>query len=458
MGAGLGLDDFEGARREVDGAGFAESGGLVVSQNADAAVEIGLAPSQGDGFARPAAGDQDELADGACPLGQGIEQRPAVGRIDVVRRESRAGQARAMEDGGHPGRRLMGGEAGERGGVPDVLAHRVRGERPGDEMIGVVLEEHGRRGFEEQAAVVREGLKGGFDPGGRRASALVQDHQAGPGAGYRRKVGAGELSDEVSVFTFGGDQVAAEVDKPAIVVALVVGPAVLAFDALELADTSHSMALPCFLMALAVLSRLLCCVTCFVVRAYDWAMTDSNNAQKPQQQQGITEQGAVKRAANRGDPPSKPGPEGQPAASPDRPGLTGECFTEALNMLARLPISDAERAEAVNRAIPVHAFPAQQGRDRHAFNLCKLIYVAHLHREHVRCVRSCGGSPSHEVTRRGIGNPVARGSSVLSSAESEPGRQDERAGSDGHYRHFHWPRQGPPDTAVSSETGSRRWR
>jgi hypothetical protein len=49
------------------------------------------------------------------------------------------------------------------------------------------------------------------------------------------------------------------------------------------------------------------------------------------------------------DDPEKHAPDGENVAAESDAGPVGEHFAEAVAMLARLPLTDAERAEAVRR-------------------------------------------------------------------------------------------------------------
>ncbi|MBN2131355.1 MAG: hypothetical protein JW741_17775 [Sedimentisphaerales bacterium] len=116
---------------------------------------------------------------------------------------------------------------------------------------------------------------------------------------------------------------------------------------------------------------------------HDWALQDSNTSKKPQQKARIPKQGAAKSAANPAGsrpkeapgeaPESRPAddsragssdtgtPAGTPADQPCDAEPVGEHFAEAVAMLARLPLTDAERAEAIRRLLAGHDTTGEGG-------------------------------------------------------------------------------------------------
>ncbi|MGD8451988.1 MAG: hypothetical protein PVJ57_09240 [Phycisphaerae bacterium] len=104
----------------------------------------------------------------------------------------------------------------------------------------------------------------------------------------------------------------------------------------------------------------------------NWAAQDPNTSTDSAGKGQAASTGAAKSAAESGGSPAGTAPEnpprapadaaGEPAAGPiadetgqpaheAAPGPAGTSFTAALDMLARLPLSDAERAEAVRRLL-----------------------------------------------------------------------------------------------------------
>lgn len=88
----------------------------------------------------------------------------------------------------------------------------------------------------------------------------------------------------------------------------------------------------------------------------DWALQDLNTPAESREKPRVSTRGAAESAANRADsPPETPSaeaPESRHDATdtPDA-GPVGEHFAEAVAVLARLPLTDAERAEAVRRLL-----------------------------------------------------------------------------------------------------------
>ena len=86
----------------------------------------------------------------------------------------------------------------------------------------------------------------------------------------------------------------------------------------------------------------------------EWARLDANTPAEPREKPHVSTVGAAKSAANPADSPaetaSAESPEsGHDAADAPEAGPVGEHFGEAVAMLERLPLTDAERAEAVRR-------------------------------------------------------------------------------------------------------------
>ena len=87
-----------------------------------------------------------------------------------------------------------------------------------------------------------------------------------------------------------------------------------------------------------------------------WAAQDANTPTETREKPHVAPQGAAEGAADPDDspaeiPPSEASDAGQGETETPDARPAGEHFAEAVAMLARLPLTDAERAEAVRRLL-----------------------------------------------------------------------------------------------------------